>query len=72
MLSKSNVRVSTLDYELSHGKKPRGSGGWAFFAHGDTLDVSKAFWFYGTYTQAKNAAIAHFASRHVFDVEVGS
>lgn len=65
------VHVNTNEYQFSHGKQPRGHGSWAFFFV-RTDDVNQAFWFYGTYADARKAA-ADEAKRRGFDeVFVGS
>ena len=54
--------VNTRVFEFSHGKKPRGEGYWAF----NTQDrLEGAFWFNGSYSEAKKAAQAHFAGEPV-------
>lgn len=65
------VEVNTRDFEFSHGRKPRGSGSWAFFFKRDD-DVSNAFWAQGSYTEAKKAAIAEAKRRGARTVFVGS
>lgn len=40
----------TAEYELSHGRKPRGRGSWAFYVDGDELPVFSPSM---TYTDAK-------------------
>jgi hypothetical protein len=64
-------RVSTAAFEFAHGKKPRGTGTWAFFFDG-ARDVRDAFWFTGTFAEAKAKAVA-FAHEHGHTtVSVGS
>ena len=48
------IEVRTEKFEWSHGRKPRGTGCWAF----GTRDESKIWWAYGSYTEAKRKAIA--------------
>ena len=52
---------NTVEFEFSHGRKPRGTGYWAFStsrnARPGTDDI---FWFQGSYKAAKAAAAAHF------------
>ena len=49
------IEVRSEKFELSHGRKPRGTGCWAF----GTLDESKIWWIYGSYTEAKRKAIVN-------------
>ena len=53
----------TSAYEFAHGKKPRGSGRWAFKIAGQ--GDSEAQFFSGTFSDAKKLAQAHF-SRLIF------
>jgi hypothetical protein len=70
------VTVSTRDFELAHGKKPRGRGHWAFYFKfnrlaGGCVDP----WFVPgeqLYSAAKKAAIAEARRRGFNRVEVGS
>ncbi len=51
------MRVSTTQFEFSHGRKPKGTGLWLFsvkFADGD----SAVFEFNGKFSDAKQAALA--------------
>jgi len=72
----SDVEFSTCEYEMNHGAQPRGHGSWGFvaykFSRSDSyLDHVK--WFNGmTYSAAKRAAAAAFASEGVMDVVVCS
>jgi len=63
--------VSTARYEFAHGKKPRGTGMWAFF-FGQNDSVEDAFWHRGTYAEAKAAAVAEASKRGFSRVSVGS
>jgi len=45
--------VDTSKYEWAHGKKPRGNGFWWFGNYEETW----TFQFYGSYTDAKKAAL---------------
>jgi hypothetical protein len=44
----SRVYVSTRQFELSHGHRPRGCGHWAFTCG----DESELHWFNGLYSRA--------------------
>lgn len=44
------IVINTRNYEASHGKKPRGSGGWAFSVDG------KEIMLHGSYTECLNKA----------------
>lgn len=49
------VEFNTHEYEFSHGKKPRGRGGWAFsFKRNPSMD--EIFWINGTYAECKKVA----------------
>lgn len=47
----------TTEYQFSHGKKPRGSGHWAFvpadYVWPKEIPHDAIAWAYGTYTDAK-------------------
>lgn len=51
-MTTTTVRFSTTEFEFAHGKKPRGTGGWAFCFKGQTV------FFQGTFTEAKVQAAA--------------
>jgi len=51
------------DYRRSHMKAPRGTGSWAFQAIGDTGLRGDIVFFFGTLTDAKRQATAHFADQ---------
>lgn len=66
MTTTTKPTVTTSSFVRSHQRQPRGYGGWAFQQssssdafdadlRGDILFVS------GTYTEARTAAVAHFA-----------
>lgn len=61
------VHFDTSEYELSHGKTPRGYGSWAF-----EFSVDRCVWWAptGTFTAAKKAARAEAKRRSVEDVKV--
>ena len=65
------VHVNTNDFEFSHGKQPRGYGSWAFFFN-RRADVNTAFWFNGTYAEARKAATEEAKRRGFDEVFVGS
>jgi hypothetical protein len=68
----SMIDVSTSAYEFAHGKRPRGEGSWGFFFDGNR-DVSAAWWApFGSYSQAKAAAVAEAKRRGAVRVEVAS
>ncbi|MEW6657201.1 MAG: hypothetical protein AB1424_00945 [Thermodesulfobacteriota bacterium] len=58
------VRVSTGQYEASHGRLPRGWGRWAFQI-GEQIE-----WFAGTYTEARKLAIKQAQQEGVSSIEV--
>jgi hypothetical protein len=69
---KMTVEVRTSEYEFSHGHKPRGRGGWAFYMGRDTGDLSKVHWFNGTYSEAKRQVQAKARELGFESVTVGS
>ena len=67
------MNVSTATFEFAHGRKPRGTGSWAFYFDGDdSLDAM--FWAspYGTYSAAKRQAVAEAKRRGASSVAVAS
>lgn len=48
------MKCSTRQYEISHGKKPRGYGAWAFGNLDEIMFVT------GKYAEAKKQAASHF------------
>ena len=71
----SDVDFNTNEFERSHGRQPRGRGGWGFVAYefsraNNYLDHVK--WFNGTYQDAKRQARAAFAAEGVMEVVVCS
>jgi hypothetical protein len=66
-----NIEVRTSEYEFSHGKKPKGSGHWAFYM-GSERDTLKAHWFVGKYSEAKKQALAKAQELGVESITVGS
>ena len=67
-----SIEVSTSDYQFAHGKKPKGTGHWAFFMGRDTGDISKAHWFDGKYGEAKRQAQAKARELGIGIITVGS
>lgn len=65
------VEVETHEYEFAHGKRPRGTGCWAFF-FGNQTDVAFAFFHSGSYGESKKAAVAEAKRRGATRVRVGS
>jgi hypothetical protein len=63
-LKPSQVGVSVMDYERSHGKLPRGEGSWAFcMVHPNRPDyLDHVLWESGRYQDAKKAARAKAAA----------
>lgn len=52
------VEFDTTDYEIAHGRKPRGYGAWAFSPERriDPCDPSIIWVYNATYTEAKKIA----------------
>ena len=67
-----SIEVSISDYQFAHGKKPRGTGHWAFLMGRDTSDISKAHWFDGKYGEAKRQAQAKARELGIGIITVGS
>ncbi len=64
--------VSSDYYQFAHGKSPRGQGSWGFFFDGDRDAIAAWFAPYGSYSQAKAAAVAEAKRRGASRVEVAS
>jgi hypothetical protein len=58
------VRVSTRQYEASHGRQPRGWGRWGFKID-DQIE-----WLAGTYTEAKKLATKQARQEGISFIEV--
>jgi hypothetical protein len=59
------VEFSTREYEMAHGKQPRGQGSWAFCpaqAYNLTNYLDHVKWFSGTFAQARKQAKEHFGA----------
>lgn len=53
--------VEACDYEIAHGKPPRGQGYWAFAKQRTTPGINNPiFWINAPYSEAKKAAREHF------------
>ena len=65
------IQVNTRQYELAHGKKPRGYGNWAFFFDGRT-EIEEAFWHNGKFSEASKMAVAYAVAKKFMRIEVGS
>lgn len=67
----ARVIVETIAYECSHGKKPRGTGTWAFSPDRNPKDFSSdsVYFTTGSYGEAKKAAQCRFAGRAVIYVQ---
>ena len=68
----TKVRVSTREFEWAHGRKPKGTGNWAFHFKNDAgTTVHTEFWF-GQFTFARRCAVDAAKECGVSTVEVGS
>ena len=68
----ASVTIITDEYELAHGKKPRGDGGWAFFRHSHCSVVhEEPIWKQGTFSEAKRQAVNVARSEGVRFLYVG-
>lgn len=56
------IEINTVQFEMSHGKRPRGIGYWAFALsrHPNQEDI---YWYTGSYSAAKKAAVDFFTKK---------
>ena len=76
------VTVNTTEYQFSHGRKPRGNGGWFFYSKntgpGTTYtmgmpdNMQELVWGTGTYTEIKKMAVAKAKEQGITEIIVGS
>ena len=52
------VHFNIREYYFSHGRAPRGLGGWAFSFKRDPDVMTEIFWVHGTYGDCKKVARA--------------
>ncbi|MBI4028852.1 MAG: hypothetical protein HY376_00580 [Candidatus Blackburnbacteria bacterium] len=64
--------MNTSQYELVHGKKPRGHGSWAFMFDKKTYDDINEVWWTGSmvYSEAKKIALVEAKRRNASIVYV--
>jgi hypothetical protein len=62
-----SVTVHTSEFEISHGRKPRGNGCWVFYFFQRRADYRGLFVFYGSFSEAKKAAVAEARRRRNID-----
>ena len=67
-LTKNQVRVSTSDFRFSHGKSPRGFGGWVFEFNHAFVERAPT----GSFAEAKKWAINRAVQLGTTTVEVCS
>jgi hypothetical protein len=65
------IYVSTKDYEVAHGKQPRGFGQWAFFME-EERDVTKAFFLTGNYGDTVKRAKSYARTMGYRFIRIGS
>jgi hypothetical protein len=58
--------VHTSEFENSHGRAPKGRGGWLFFFEGTEEPLN----FNGTFTQARRQAVAEAKRQGVENISV--
>ncbi len=63
------IEVKTSGYEFAHGRRPRGTGTWAFQL-GDDDRPEHTYWHTGSYTDGKRAALRAARWRGKTSVEV--
>lgn len=71
----AHVHFHTGDYEFSHGRSPRGRGGWGFYFSADDRDDCMKCWFApgsNTYAEAKKLALVEAKRRVAYDVWVAT
>lgn len=61
----SGVTVSYLKYICAHGKTPRGYRDWGF-----TLGNDGVFYYAGSFTEAKRAAVKEAKRREIWVISV--
>ena len=64
------VVFNTTEYEFSHGRKPRGDGGWVFSFKRNPDVMTEIFFVHGIYTVAKKAAAKKAKSENQREVFV--
>ncbi len=62
------ITISTVNYEFSHGKKPRGFGHWYFEFSG----TDRTRFYQGNYGEAKKNAIAQAKVWGCSEIKVGA
>lgn len=62
------IEFSTREYEMAHGKQPRGYGQWAFFLDDDP----EPFWALGSFAKAKKMALVYGITKDARRIRVGS
>ena len=67
------ITVNTNQYQFSHGRKPRGYGGWFFYRSntGNWIEDTLV-WGTGTYSEMKKLAIAEAKIEGITEIIVGS
>ena len=66
------IRIDTERFVNTHGREPRGFGGWAFFFDGKRNIEDAFFTPPSTYTQAKALALKEAKRRGAVRIDVGS
>ena len=68
----TTIIVRTASYEFAHGKKPRGAGGWFFFADRRQGFDQPFFQITAPYGEARRAAQRWAAEQGFGEIYVGS
>jgi len=70
------MKVTTTQYQFSHGSKPRGYGEWFFYTpttwKTDLDNMRLVSWGTGTFTAIKNLAIAEAKEQGITELIVGT
>ena len=66
------ITVNTRSYFTCYLKQPKGYGQWVFFMGRDMSDINNGHWFTGTFTEAKQQAVAKARELGVTEVTVGA
>ena len=66
------MQINTAEFVNGHGKTPKGYGNWAFWLGCDTSDINKAYFFTGTFTEAKKQAVAKARELGISTITVGA
>ena len=52
------IEIRTEQFEMSHGRAPRGYGHWGFAENPKETDMDEMVWFTGKWSDARKSAVA--------------